>query len=378
MNALPSKNRVAFSVTNCICFDQRVIKMAEALNQLNYSIVIIGRRREHSCDLISLPFRTRRFRMIFKRGFLFYGFFNIRLFFHLVFHRYNLLVANDLDTLLPSYLVSRLMHVPLVYDSHEYFTGVPEIQERPFVKWVWTAIERSIFPHLEYVLTVGDRIAEKYHGLYGIRPVTVRNCARSASSMKGYTRRELNVNDGDLLLILQGTGINADRGGEELMDAIAGAENVILLIVGSGDLIPAMKMKALSLKITDKVRFIPAVPWNEMMRYAKSADAGLSLDKETNENHLFSLPNKLFDYISAGIPVIAGSLPEVNGIIAEYNCGIIIRPVSSDSIKKAVITLRDDRRLLEELKRNSEKAFLSLNWEKESEKVLDLYKSLIN
>ena len=107
--------------------------------------------------------------------------------------------------------------------------------------------------------------------------------------MKGYTRRELNVNDGDLLLILQGTGINADRGGEELMDAIAGAENVILLIVGSGDLIPAMKMKALSLKITDKVRFIPAVPWNEMMRYAKSADAGLSLDKETNENHLFSL-----------------------------------------------------------------------------------------
>jgi len=173
------KQFVAFSVTNCICHDRRVQKMASVAEELGCEATIIGRRGGKCCEGEHMPFRTKRFRMIFNKGFLFYQFFNIRLFFSLLFDKYDMLVANDLDTLLPNYLVSKIRKTPLVYDSHEYFTGVPEIQNKPFVKWVWKTIERSVFPHLQNILTVSDPIAEKYSEEYGIRPVTVRNCAES-------------------------------------------------------------------------------------------------------------------------------------------------------------------------------------------------------
>ena len=108
-------------------------------------------------------------------------------------HRFDILVANDLDTLLPNYLVSKLKHLPLVYDSHEYFTGVPELTGRPFVKWVWKTIERSIFPHLKYVMTVSDSIADKYEREYNARPLTVRNCSPDCRHIIKYSRDEIGV-----------------------------------------------------------------------------------------------------------------------------------------------------------------------------------------
>jgi len=111
------KLRVAFSVINCICHDQRVQKIAEVVSNLDCDVTIIGRRLGSCCDGDTIPFMTKRFRMIFKKGFLFYKFFNIRLFFFLLFYKSDLLVANDLDTLLSNYLVSKLKRIPMVYDS---------------------------------------------------------------------------------------------------------------------------------------------------------------------------------------------------------------------------------------------------------------------
>jgi glycosyltransferase involved in cell wall biosynthesis len=285
-----------------------------------------------------------------------------------------MLVANDLDTLLPNFLVSKLKRLPLVFDSHEYFTGVPEIQNRPFVKWVWTTIEKMIFPRLKYVMTVSDSISMQYESQYGIRPVTIRNCARSFAETKGYTKKELGISDDHLLLILQGGGINIDRGGEELIEAMTLIENVSLIIVGSGDVLQFLKNKVEELNLSNRVKFIPKQPWNELLRYTKSADAGLSLDKDTNLNYRFSLPNKLFDYISGGIPVITSDLPEVKKIVKESGCGIIIQTVKSEEICKAIIKLRDDLVLLNKLKQNTVIASETLNWDLESKKVADFYK----
>ncbi len=102
------KYRVAFSVTNCICFDQRVRKIAETISNLNCDIILIGRKSGDCCEKDKIPFRTVRFRMLFKKGFLFYKFYNLRLFFWILFHKYDILVANDLDTLLPNFLVSKI------------------------------------------------------------------------------------------------------------------------------------------------------------------------------------------------------------------------------------------------------------------------------
>jgi glycosyltransferase involved in cell wall biosynthesis len=377
MPAETIKPSVTFSVTSCICYDRRVLKMASVVAGLGCNVTIIGRRSGRSCDINELKFKTIRFRMIFRKGFLFYAFFNIRLFFRLLFGKNDFLVANDLDTLLPNYLISRFRKIPLVYDSHEYFTGVPEIQNRPFVKWAWKTIERSIFPNLRNIFTVSDSIADKYYQEYGIRPIIVRNFAESSDGIKIFTREEIGIGPENLFVVLQGTGINADRGGEELIDAMKMTDGIVLMIIGSGDLLPILKAKVRDLDISNKVRFIPALPWEEMMRYSKSADAGLSLDKDTNVNYRFSLPNKLFDYISAGIPVIAGNLQEIKKIIEENECGIIIPDISPIEISKAIIRLRDDRFLLNKLKMNAVKASEVLSWEKESNKVIAFYNKLL-
>jgi glycosyltransferase involved in cell wall biosynthesis len=378
MPAIVHKPLVAFSVTNCICHDSRVQKMAAVVARLGCDVTIIGRKSGVCCDLNELKFRTIRFRMVFRKGFLFYAFFNIRLFFSLLLKKYDLLVADDLDTLLPNYIVSKIRKIPLVYDSHEYFTGVPEIQNRPFVKWFWKTIEISIFPHLRNIMTISDSIAEKYSEEYRIRPVTVRNCAESSEEIRSYTHEELGIRQGHLLVVLQGTGINYDRGGEELIEALGMTDGVTLLVIGSGDQLPLLKVKVHDLNISDKVKFIPALPWDEMMRYTKSADAGLSLDKDTNLNYRFSLPNKLFDYISAGIPVIAGNLIEVKKIMEENLCGVIISNITSEEISNAINILKDDRDLLNKLKQNAVTASKSLNWEKESTGVTEFYKKLLN
>ena len=315
--------------------------------------------------------------MIFKKGFLFYKFFNIRLFFFLLFHDYDLLVSNDLDTLLPNFLVSKLKKLQLVYDSHEYFTGVPEIQNRPLVKWVWKRIEKSIFPHLKYVMTVSDSIARQYETEYRVNPLTVRNISRKADNIVPYSRKELSIKPDHLLIILQGTGINTDRGGEELIDAVAGTENISLLVVGSGDMLNVLKNYVITNRISDRVKFFPKVPWNELMKYTKSADAGVCLDKDTNINYRFSLPNKLFDYIAAGIPVIASDLPEIRKIITENSCGIIIDRVVPELISDAFSKLIDNPVKLYELKRNALAAAEKLSWEIESKKVKELYEMVL-
>ncbi|MCX6254978.1 MAG: glycosyltransferase [Bacteroidia bacterium] len=351
--------------------------MAETVSTLNCEIIIIGRKSGHSCDHHKIPFSTRRFSMIFNRGFLFYKFFNIRLFFYLLFHKYDLLISNDLDTLIPNFLVSKLKHLPLVYDSHEYFTGVPEIQNRPFVKWIWKSIERMIFPRLKHVMTVSDSIAAQYESEYGVRPVTVRNCSRSATGIISYSRDELGILKDHLLLILQGGGINIDRGGIELIEAVSQTENVSLLIVGSGDLFDILKRRVSELNLTGRVKFVPKVPWEILMRYTRSADVGLSFDKNTNLNYRFSLPNKLFDYISAGIPVIASDLPEVRKIVLEKGCGMIIPDVTPEEISKALKELRDNKNLLSGLKKNAVIASESVNWEIESEIVKGFYNKIL-
>jgi len=372
------KFRVAFSVTNCICFDQRVRKIAEVVSNLNCDIILIGRKSGDCCEKDKIPFRTVRFRMLFKNGFLFYKFYNLRLVFWILFHKYDILVANDLDTLLPNFLVSKLKGLPLVYDSHEYFTGVPEVQNRPFVKWVWKTIERAIFPHLDHVTTVTDSVAAQYEEEYGIKPAVLRNCSRTSSGIRAYSHQELGISDDHLILVFQGGGINIDKGGEELIEAVNITENVSLLVVGSGDVLPDLKQKASELNLSDRVKFIPKVPWEELMRYTRSADAGMSLEKDTNLNYRFSLPNKLFDYISAGIPVITGSLPEIKKVVEENGCGIIISEITPEEISKAITKLKNDHDLLNKLKQNAVRASEALNWENESKKVIKFYKDVLS
>ncbi|MBS3739705.1 MAG: glycosyltransferase, partial [Psychroflexus sp.] len=159
--------RVIVAVTNDLVTDQRVHKVCQFLERTGFDVLLVGRKQRKSLPLEKRSYRTARMKLLFESGPLFYAEYNMRLFLFQLFHRSHLLVANDLDTLLATWLASRIQGNPVVYDAHEYYCGTPELVTRPFVQSIWRSIERWIFPKLKDVITVNGSIASLYEKEYG-------------------------------------------------------------------------------------------------------------------------------------------------------------------------------------------------------------------
>lgn len=367
--------RVIVSVINDLSFDQRVDKICSTLINNGFDVLLIGRKLKESVP-ISRDYQTSRMNLLFTKGPFFYAFFNLRLFFKLLFVKADIFHSNDLDTLLANRWASKLRGKPLIYDSHEYFTGVPEIQNRPKVKKAWETIEKSIFPKLKYIFTVNQSIADLYRIQYNKEVRVIRNVPTNDYLKKTKSRTDLGMPFDKKIVLVQGTGINVDRGIEELLDAISLMEGTILYIVGSGDVLEQLKNKSQSEELKGKVIFIGKLPYNEMMQYTFNADVGVTLDKDTNINYRFSLPNKIFDYIKAGLPVLSSDLVELKKIINQYEIGVITSDHSPKEIKKSLLTLWSNESRFSEYKENTIKAAQELTWEKEVETLLEVYKNL--
>ncbi|MCB0754431.1 MAG: glycosyltransferase [Flavobacteriales bacterium] len=359
------------SVINDLSTDQRVHKHCTLLTELGYDVMLIGRSTSSSMPLDQRNYRTHRMWLPFEKGPLFYASYNIALFFQLLFRKADLLFSNDLDTLLPYFLVSRLKGKKLIYDSHEFFTEVPELVSRPSVQRIWKRLEGWILPKLEHALTVNQSIAALYKKQYGIEMKVLRNIPKARQLQRAKsTKEDLHLPDGKII-ILQGSGINVDRGAEEAVLAMKEVKDATLLILGSGDVINQLKSMVAENNLTEKVIFKGRMPYEEMMAHTRLADLGLTLDKDTNINYRFSLPNKLFDYIHAGIPVLASDLVEVAAIVREHEIGDVVESVEPTILAAKINEMLQSPKV-ETWKQNCINARLVLNWEKESEMLRNL------
>lgn len=369
---MSAKNRVIVSVTNDLYTDQRVHKMCTFIQSQGYEVLLVGRLLKDSKPL-DRTYATKRFKLWFTKGAFFYADYNIRLFWFLLFQKAEILVSNDLDSLFANTLIHQLKGTKLVYDSHEYFTEVPELIHRPKVQRIWEKIEGYCFPKLNNIITVNHSIASKYNKKYNKNLRVVRNVSSLFQFENVSSKSALGIPEGKPILILQGAGINVDRGAEELIEAMALLPNAVLLIVGSGDVLDQLKARVQALNISERVLFFGRRPYQEMMEFTYHADLGFTLDKPTNENYLFSLPNKVFDYIHAQTPIIASNLPEVSAIVNKYNVGVVLENHEPKTIANAVANLLNDSDQLKAFKENCLAAKKIENWEKEVEVVADFY-----
>ncbi|MDG2194252.1 MAG: glycosyltransferase, partial [Polaribacter sp.] len=298
--------KIIVSVTNDLTTDQRVDKICAFLLEHNFDVLLIGRKLPGSLP-IQRNYKTKRLSLFFNKGFLFYAEFNIRLFLTLLFSKKDLLLSNDIDTLVANFLISKIQYKKLVYDSHELFTEIPELIHRPFVRKCWLNIEKWILPKLKNTYTVSNSIAQYYNKKYDTNFKVIRNLPLQ----KKVTPSKFPfVLENKKILLYQGA-TNIGRGLELMIDSMAYLKNHVFIIIGTGDIFTELQQKTKQLDLNGSVKFLGKLEPKELQKLTPLADLGISLEENLGLSYRYSLPNKIFDYIQAEVPVLVSNLPEM-------------------------------------------------------------------
>jgi glycosyltransferase involved in cell wall biosynthesis len=361
------KKRVIISVTNDLVSDNRVHKVAVTLTTNGFDVLLVGRKLKNSQN-IERSYNTKRFRLIFKRSALFYAEYNFRLFLFLLFSKADIFLSNDLDSLAANYYVAKICNKKLVYDSHELFTEVPELVNRPIIKKIWESIEKRILPKITHSYTVCQSIADFYNKKYGIDMKVVINVPFLGRSEFVKEQRS------NKILIYQGA-VNIGRGLEEIIEAMQFLEGYELWIVGIGDIYNDLIEKVKKLNLTPKVRFLGRKTIDELPKITAQADLGLSIEKNLGLNYYYALPNKIFDYIQAGVPVLCSDLPEMRKIVETYGVGEILGSHEPMKLAEQINSIFADEHKIETYKKNQLSAKNILCWENEEKILMEVFEN---
>lgn len=353
--------------------DYRVEKMRRTLTSLGYSVTLLG--RSHPREGRRGGGFIRYMRLLAWRGPLFYLELNVRLFLHLLLGaRQSLVVSVDLDTLPGCLAASRLRGFRLMWDSHELFPEVPEIAHKPLVRRTWWQIQDFCVPCLrpgDICVTVCQSIADILQGRYGRRFLVVRNVpARDRMEAVAEARREHRPQR-PFTLLYQGA-VNIGRGVEEAIEALVGLRECRLVVVGDGDVLGAARELAERTGVADRVEFVGRVPFERLPAHMADADLGLVLLRDLGLNYRLALPNRVFDFIGAGLPILACRLPEIEKIVEGEDVGMCIESLTADELSAAVQSIEARPETLEHWMGNMLSLAPALTWEAETAELVGM------
>ncbi len=366
MSSDNSKKRIILAVINDLVTDQRVHRVATTLSRW-HSIKVVGRRLRDSFPL-NRPYDTFRLRLLVNKGPVFYLSFNLRLFFYLLFRPFDVVVANDLDTLLACYLAAKVKRKTLIYDSHEFFTELPELVHRPGTRKIWATLEKWLLPRVKHASTVCQSVAEAYMQRYGTTMQVIRNTPFYQEA----PQRNKEITDDAPVLIYQGS-LNMGRGIEHLIDAMTYLENYLLLIIGKGEIAEALYKRAEQKQLLDRIEFTGEIPFEQLHEQTCKAHLGIALEENVGLNYYYALPNKLFDYIQARIPVLVSPFPEMQRVVYKHKVGVVHNYQSPKKLAQQIQEILAYPKRYNQWQQNTHEAAKELCWENESCKLIELY-----
>jgi len=235
-----------------------------------------------------------------------------------------------MDTLPGSRLAAILKRKPVIFDSHEFFSEVPELQKNRWKKNFWKFLEKKLIPGCDVKLTVSPGLIELYKERYHCHFGLLRNLP-----FKNRTPVPPVIQSPHPVILYQGS-LNIGRGLKETIQAMQYLPGYIFRIVGDGDCVEELKSLTSTLGLEDRVEFTGPVPFEELHRHHKNVMVGMCLLQNLGLNYYYSLPNRIFDYMQTGIPVIASDFPDMAKIVNEYETGLLMADMTPRHIAEAI------------------------------------------
>ncbi|MCF8243877.1 MAG: glycosyltransferase family 4 protein [Saprospiraceae bacterium] len=362
--------RIICTVSNDLTYDQRMIRICTSLAAAGYEVLLVGRELPNSRPVATQLFSQKRMRLWFKKGKFFYIELNLRLLFFLLFSKFDIVYSVDLDTLLPGRLMAIMRRKTCVFDAHEYFTELPELTDRPITKRLWEMAAKLVIPGLRHCITVCQSLADIFEKEYGVHFEVIRNVPLTRHQPIFEKKPK-----SPFVLIYQGA-LNDGRGLEESILAMKLLEGAELWICGEGDLSEALRSLVEIDELVEQVKFLGKLTPDELAQLTFKADLGLNLLKNKGLNYYYSLANKAFDYVQAGLPSLNMAFPEYVQINKNFGVFHLIQTLEPMEIAAAVRHLRSDKKAYDMLAKNCRQAAKTLNWQVESKKLLDFFEKL--
>lgn len=359
-----------FTVTNDLSYDQRMMRICSTLSEAGYEVHLIGRQLKGSIPLQQRSYRQTRLKCFFNQGPAFYFEYNLRLFFYLVMKKGDIHCACDLDSAPAAMTLQLFKNRVWVFDAHEHFTEVPELIGRKWKKRAWEALAKYAIPRFDLAYTVSASLAERLSARYKAKFYLIRNLPLPGKLPP------VHFEDRPHIILYQGA-LNAGRGLERAILMMHFVTGYRLVLAGEGDLSEDLRDLVKNEGLEEKVEFLGRVEPEELRKLTITARLGLNLLDHAGESYYYSLSNKFFDYIQCGVPSINPDFPEYGRVLAKFPVGIATNIQEPQALAGLILNLLDDRHRLEKMTAACAVAAKDLNWHKESEKLLTIYRETI-
>lgn len=346
--------------------DSRITNLSNSLREDGFPVSVIGfdwfSLKENHIEKDLKIFR------IYKTKFslLFYLQYNLILSKELLKAEAHVFFAEDFYTLPLVTFFAKLKSAKVFYNSREIYAYIGGLHSRPHLQRVITSIERFFIKKVDLVMTTGEMDSEFLEKFYSLPKTTVvRNIPLyQKPTSKVDFRKQYGIASDKLILLYQGV-IIPGRGIPLIIEALAKIPNAVLLLLGDGDQKENYQNHAKKFDVGDRVIFAGSFKQNELINYTAAADVGLSLIENISISYYHALPNKLFEYIMAELPVLSSNLPQMKNIVETYQVGEVIDLENQQEIIDVLNKWSVDRKLLESYKVNCLHASQELNWQTE-------------
>jgi len=358
------KRKIITSAFSNLYTDQRIEKVCRTLHENGYNIELIG-NNWGGAEQISRPYFFSRIKLKSTSLKTAYFEFNWKLYRELKkkADQNTILHANDLDALLPNYLIAKKLNIPLVFDSHEIFSEMPAIQGKMSQK-LWRYLEKRLIPDIKFMITASGSYAKWFKTHYGVDPIVVQNSPKKLKFNQETPQNHPKV------LLYQGA-INPFRGIDKAILAMKHLDNVIFKIAGDGPMKKAYEELVVRENLQHKIQFLGKLLPEDLRKITLAVDCGMSIEENGGESYFYSLPNKVLDCIQARVPLILSNLPEMVNIKNQFDVGEIIKDHQPESIAESIQFILNKGR--KEYQPELEKAANALCWENEEVKLLEVF-----